>query len=87
MGLGRNTGFQRQLDGAKHRLLIVLQHKGQDFHHLPVAARMLEEMSLQSPEAIRHLREGGAIAQGSRLALDDRQIVPPVIDRSTWQVM
>ena len=87
VGLRGNAGFQRHLDGAEHRLLIVLQHKGEDFHHLPVAARVLEEMTLQVPEGIRHLGEGGAIAQGARFALDDRQIVPPVVDRSTWQIM
>ena len=87
MGLGRNAGFQRQLDGAEHRLLIVLQHQGEDLHHLPVAARVLEQMALQLPEGIRHLGERRAIAQGAGLALDDRQIVPPVVDRSPWQMM
>jgi hypothetical protein len=30
--------LQRQLHGAEHGLLIVLQHQRQDLDHLPVAA-------------------------------------------------
>ena len=87
MGLGRNTGLKCQLDGTEHGLFIVLQNEGQDLHHLPVTAGTLEEMPLQLPERFGHLGEGRPVAQGAGLALDHRQIVPPVVDRPPWQVM
>lgn len=42
---------------------------------------------MQLSERFRYLGEGSAIAQGSRFALDDRQIMPPVVDRLPRQVM
>ncbi len=36
---------------------------------------------------LRHLGKGSSVAQGSGLALDDRQIMPPVIDRAPRQMM
>lgn len=38
---------------------------------------------MKLPERIGHLCERGTVAQGSGLALDPRQIMPPVIDRSS----
>ena len=87
MSLGCNAGLQSKLDGTKYRLLIMMQHQSQDLGHLPVAARPLEHQPLQLPERFRHLGERRLIAQGTGLALDDRQIVPPVIDCSPSQVM
>ena len=43
--------------------------------------RRLEHALLQSPKGRRQLSERRAITQGSRLALNDRQIVPPVENR------
>ena len=63
------------------QLLVVLKDEGQNLHHLAVAARRLEHALLQSPEGGRHLGEGRAVAQRARLALDDGEIMPPVIDR------
>ena len=40
MGLGRHAGLEGQLHRTEHRLLVVLQHQGEDLHHLPVAARV-----------------------------------------------
>lgn len=87
MGLGGNAGSQCQFDRTQHRLLIVVQNQREDIDHLPVAAGVLEKVRLQLPEGIGHLGEGGAIAQGSGLALDHCQIVSPVIDRLASQVM
>ena len=87
MGLGRNACFQRQFDRAQHRLLIVMQNQREDIDHLPVAAGVFEQVRLQLPEGIGHLGEGGAIAQGSGLALEHRQVMPPVIDCLAPQVM
>ncbi len=82
-----NAGLQRQFDGAQHGLFVMLQDQGKDLHHLPVAARPLEQMTLQLPERFGQLGEGSAVAQGAGLALDDREIMPPVVDRPRRQVM
>jgi hypothetical protein len=58
----------------------MLQDKRQDLDHLPVAAGLPEQVLLQPLEGIGQFSEGRAVAQGAGLALDDRQIVPPVID-------
>ena len=50
-------------------LLIVLQHQGKHLHHLTVAARLLQEQSLQSFECVWQLGKRGAVAQCARLAL------------------
>ena len=84
MGLGGNPCLQSQLDRAENRLLIMLQHQCQNLDHLPVPARALEQGPLELPEGIGHLYERRSIAQGTRLALDDREIMPPVIDGSSW---
>ena len=44
--LCRRSVAERQLDGAQHRLLIVVQNERQDLHHLPVAAGVPEKMLL-----------------------------------------
>jgi hypothetical protein len=87
VGLGRHAGFQRELDRAEDGLFVVLEDEGEDLDHLPVASRALEQGRLQLPEGIGHLQEGGSVAQGSRLALDHRQVVTPVIDRPPGQMM
>ena len=81
MGLGRRAGLQRQFDGGEHGLFVMLENQGQNLDHLAVAARRLEHALLQSPEGRRQFGERRAIAQGSGLALNDRQIVPPVVNR------
>src|SRR5690554_238239 len=87
MGLGGNARLKRGLDSPEYRLLVVMQHQRQDLDHLPVAAWMLEQVTLQATERLGQINEGGAIAQGAWLALDHRQIVPPVIDRAARLVM
>src|SRR3546814_3884405 len=87
MGLGRHASFQRQFDGTEHRLLIMLQDQREDLHHLPVTAGALEQEALQLPEGLGHLGKGRAVAQGARLALDHRQVMPPVIAGPPWLVM
>src|SRR3984957_19460639 len=80
MGLGRDAGLQRQFDGGKHGLFVMLEDQGQDLDHLAVAARRLEHALLQSPEGGRQFDERRAVTQGSRLALNNREIVPPVVN-------
>jgi hypothetical protein len=57
----------------------MLENQGQNLDHLAVAAWRLA--LLQGPEGRRQFGERRAIAQGSGLALNDRQIVPPVLNR------
>src|SRR5271156_5814263 len=78
MGLRRDAGLQRQVDGGEHGLFVMLEDQGQNLDHLAVAARRLEHALLQSPEGGRQLDKRRAVTQGSRLALNDREIVPPV---------
>ena len=78
MRLRRRASLQRQFDGSEHGLLVVLENQGEDLDHLAVAARRLEHALLQSSEGGREFGERRAIAQGSRLALNDRQIVAPI---------
>ncbi len=77
----------RRIDRAQHGVLVVLENKGEDLSHFPVSARPARELALELPERIGHVRERGTIAQGSGLALDHRQIMPPVIDRSPAGMM
>lgn len=67
MGLGRNTGFKCQLDGAQHRLFIVLKHQCEDLDHLPVTTRVLEQLTLHLPEGFRQLGEGAPLRRAPGL--------------------
>ncbi len=55
MGLGRHPGLKRQFHRTKHRFFVVLQHQGEDLHHLPVAARVFQQMLLEAPEGLGQL--------------------------------
>ena len=44
MGLGRHALGQCKLHGGEHGLLIVVQHQGEDVHHLPIAAGFARAM-------------------------------------------
>jgi hypothetical protein len=59
----------------------MLEDKGENLDHLAVAARRLEHALLQSAESWRQLSERRAVAQGAGFALDDRETVPPVVNR------
>src|SRR5580692_7679482 len=86
MRLGWRASLQRQFDGSEHGLLVMLENESQNLDHLAVAARRLEHALLQGPEGEREFGERRAIAEGSRLALQDRQIVPPdsAASRKRW---
>ncbi len=61
MRLGRNAGFQCQLDGREELPpFVVLKHKCQDIDHLAITARLLEQVLLQGPEGFGKLGEEGA---------------------------
>src|SRR5271168_4042022 len=57
MGLGANTRLERQFNSTQHRLLVMLEHEGQDLDHLPVTARALEKLALQLLEGSWQLGE------------------------------
>src|SRR5271170_6494547 len=56
----------------------MLENQGQNLDHLAVAARRFEHALLQGTEGRREFGERRAVAECARLALNDRQIVPPV---------
>src|SRR5690606_19540104 len=85
--LGRNAALQRHLDGGQHDLLVMLQDERQDLDHLAVAAGLPEQVLLQPFEGFGEFSKGSAVAQSTGLALDDRQIVTPVVDGATGAVM
>jgi hypothetical protein len=58
----------------------MLEDERQYLDHLAVAARRLEHALLKCPEGRRQLGEGRAVAQSTRLTLNDGEIVPPVED-------
>src|SRR5690606_2941556 len=84
---GRNAALQRHLDGGQHDLLVMLQDERQDLDHLAVAAGLPEQVLLQPFEGFGEFSKGSAVAQSTGLALDDRQIVTPVVDGATGAVM
>ena len=80
MGFGRNPILKGKLNSAKDSLFLMVQDKGEDLDHLFVTAKSLKQLGLQLAEGLGHLKEGCAIAQSARFALNNSQIVPPVID-------
>lgn len=65
MFIGDGAGLERELHGAQHGLLVVMQHEREDLDHLDhlaIAARVLAQPCLQSTERLRQLREGRAVA-------------------------
>jgi hypothetical protein len=80
MGFGSHPSIKCQLDRAEYRLLIMMEHECQYLCHLPIATWPLEDLPLQFLERLGELGKGRAITQGTGLALDNRQIMVPVID-------
>jgi hypothetical protein len=63
----------------------VVQHQGEDIDHLAIAAGLAQHVILQLSEGRRQFQEGRAVPKGAGLALDDGQIMPPVVDRPRRQ--
>ena len=80
MGFGWNAGIQRHGDGGKDCIFIMMQDQGQYLDHLSIAARITQQVPLQSLEVLGKLAERCSVAQSSRFALDHCQIMPPVIN-------
>jgi hypothetical protein len=87
MDLGGHTLCQGQLHGDEHRLFIVLKNQGEDVCHLAITTWLAQHVILQLPEGRRQFCEGCAIPKRPGLALNDSQIVSPVVDRPRWQVV
>ena len=87
MGLGRDALGQGKFDGGQNRLLVVMQDQGQDIDHLAITASPPQHLLLQSFEGRGQLGKRGSVAQGAGLALDDGEVMPPVVDRAGWQVV
>ena len=46
VGLGGDAVLEGEFHGAEHRPLVVLQHEGEDVHHLPIAPWSLQQLGL-----------------------------------------
>jgi hypothetical protein len=79
MGLGRDPSIKCKLDRAQYRLLIMMEHECQYLCHLPIAAWSLEDLPLQLRERLGELGKGCAIAQDTGFALDNGQIMVPIL--------
>ncbi len=80
MGLGRHPGIERHGNRCEHSLFVMMQDQSQNLDHLAVTASMAHEMLLQLPEGLRQVEERRPVPEGARLALDDGQIMTPVIN-------
>lgn len=87
VGLGGDAFRQGEFDRGQDHALIVVQHERKNVDHFPVATRASQHQLLQLWEALWQLGEGGAIAQSTGLALDDRQVVAPVVDRARQPIV
>jgi len=65
----------------------MLKNQREDLRHLSIATLASEQVALQASEAVRHLDEGSPITQGTWLALDHGEVMPPVIDRLPRQTV
>ena len=61
-------------------MLIMVQHQGQDIDHLTITTGLTQHLCLQQAEGLGHPRKGSTIAQGAGVALNDRQIMAPIVD-------
>lgn len=82
MDFSCNAILKRQFDSAQYGQFVMVQNKGEDLDHLFVTAKPLKQLGLQSSEGLGHLQKLRAIAQSARLALNNSQIMPPVVDRA-----
>jgi hypothetical protein len=84
MCLGRDALIQSQLHSPDDDLFVVMKHQSQDIGHLTIAAQATQHLVLQLSKGPRQFQERRTIAQGSGFALDDRKVMPPVVNRSRW---
>ena len=87
MGFGGHALSQRHFYCGQHSLLIVMQHQCEDIHHFPIATGLAQHVILQLSERVRQFQKGCAVSERSRLALDDRQIMSPVVNGPLRQVV
>ncbi len=73
------AGFQHQLDGDQDRIQTRSRDGSQYLRHDPVAAGSSQQGLSQSGQGFWHRGKRCPIAQGSRLALNEGEIMLPVI--------
>jgi len=90
MGLGRDTLGQRHFHSDQHGLFVmlkaclqhdVIQDQRQDIDHLPIATRFAQHEVLQLFEVQREFRKGRTVPKCSGLALEDCQVMVPIVNR------
>lgn len=65
----------------------MVENQGEDLDHLPIAAGRAQQMPLQPLEGVGQIKERRPVAQGVGLALDDRQVMSPVINGVAGAIM
>ncbi len=84
MRLSWHPSFQSQFNSSQNSAFVVVQNQRQDVDHRAISAFFAQHVILQSTEDVGHLCKRRTIAKGPRFALDDRQIVAPIIDDPAW---
>ena len=82
MRLRRYARIQSQFHSPDDDLFVVMKNESKDIDHLTITARAAKHLVLQPSKGQRQFQEGRTIAQGTRFALDDRKVMPPVVNRS-----
>lgn len=81
MHFGCHALIQSQFHSTDDGLFVVMKDEGKDIGHLTITTRAAQHLLLQLSKGQRQFQEGCAIAQCSRLALDDRKVMAPVVNR------
>lgn len=76
-----------ELDGGQHGLFVMLENQGQDLNCLTITPDVLSMRAAAGLESWRHFSEGRIVAQRARLALNNRQILPAVVDCCTLAIV
>lgn len=79
--LGCHACIQSLFHSPGDDLFVVMKDEGEDIGHLAVTAGAAKRLVLQLSKGQRQFQEGRTIAQGTGLALDDRKVMPPVVNR------
>ena len=87
VGFGCDALSQGHFHGDQHGLFVVMQNQRQDIDHLPVTTRLAKHEVLQLFEGWRELRKRRPIPQCPRLALEDRQVMTPIVNCACWEVV
>jgi hypothetical protein len=72
-------GLQRQLHGHQHVIERIQGDAHEHLGHHTIAARVAQQVRLQMLHGLGYGLEGGAVARNAGLALEQADVVPPVV--------